>query len=241
MYSFPPVSPPNSPLVKVSTLAWPQHSTGSLPAGQWVIPKPHLRVSFLGLLPVPQVGLPLNHIVGCWDFHAAGLLRNALWNNACEQWGQQHWTEGEADSDAVATEASARWDLWSWKAPAELSQPRQGAQDFVSPTMMSRGVGINLGETASFTQGQLQQRVPTISQQRSTLPASECFGPKRDLMMNHSTFNRSFTTHFVPTEETLPHTEDGCEQRMEWAWVLYTVPKWPNQSWDSLSLNFLSK
>lgn len=87
----------------------------------------------------------------------------------------------------AATEASANQEFWSWKASAELSQGRQRGQGLVLPTWTSTGcellpeVGVNLGETASFSQRQFLQRDPTISHQRPTLLASECFGPQGDL------------------------------------------------------------
>lgn len=114
--------------------------------------------------------------------------------------------------DAVATEASANQELWSWNVPAGLSRLRQGGQDFVSPTLTSREVGVNLGETASFSHGQFLRRDLTISHQREILRHLSALVPREIWVMDQNSFSRRFAAHFVGKQyHTLKMAEQGVE------------------------------
>lgn len=81
--------------------------------------------------------------------------------------------------DAFATEALDNWEFWSWNVPAELFQLRQGDQDFAPLTMTSRRVDVNLGETASSSQGQFLRRDPTMPSEASTAGTSVPWSQER--------------------------------------------------------------
>lgn len=114
--------------------------------------------------------------------------------------------------DAVATDASANQKLWNWNVPAGLSQLRQGGQDFVSPTLTSRGVGVNLDETTSFRQVQFLCRVLTISIRGKHFWHLSALVPRAIWVMHQSSFSRSFTAHFVGKHyHTLKMAEQGVK------------------------------